>query len=491
MKVLHAGAEVFPIVKTGGLADVLGALPQALAAAGADVRLVLPGFPAFLGALQKSRIICDIGAVHGAARVRLRRGVLGGSGVLAYVVDAPCLYQRVGNPYLASDGQEWPDNLQRFGLLGWVAAHLASGELDSGWKPDVLHAHDWHAALACVYGAAHPSSQAASVFTVHNLAYQGLFDAADFHLLGLPARFMAHDALEFHGQVSFMKAGLTYADRVTTVSPSYAAEMATTEFGCGLEGLVRARGTDVSGILNGVDAAVWSPQGDSFIDTPYSGDTMQGKAQCKAALQQSLGLQLNPAAPLFAVVSRLTAQKGLDLVLAALPALLAQGGQLAVQGSGDAALEQAFTALASAHGGQVAVRLGYDESFAHRMIAGADAMLVPSRFEPCGLTQLYALRYGTVPVVRRVGGLADTVVDATAAGLSGGRATGVMFDEATAQALASALARTVALYRDTPTWQALMARGMAQDFSWAPVAEQYLALYRAMLDGRADPVRTI
>ena len=480
MKVLHAAAEVYPLLKTGGLADVMGALPQALVAAGADVRLVLPGFPAFLQALQRPKLVCDIGAQFGAARVSLRRGMLAGCALSAYVIDAPHLYAREGNPYLAADGSEWPDNLQRFALLGWVAAHLASGELDTAWKPDIMHVHDWHAAMACAYGAAHPVDRTPTVFTVHNLAYQGLFDAADFHLLGLASRFMASTALEFHGQISFMKAGLVYADRVTTVSPSYAAEIATPEFGCGLEGLVRARGADVSGILNGVDGEVWNPQTDAFISAPYSARTLDGKARNKAALQQALGLRVDADSPLFAAVSRLTSQKGLDLVLSALPALVAQGAQLAILGSGDAALEAAFTAAAERHQGLVAVRLGYDEAFAHQMIAGADAMLVPSRFEPCGLTQLYALRYGTVPVVRRVGGLADTVVDLAPTDGATDRATGFMFDDATPEALAGALLRTLAVYRDRPAWRALMARGMAQDFSWGPVADQYLALYRSM-----------
>ena len=481
MKVLHAGAEVFPLVKTGGLADVLGALPQALGGAGADVRLVLPGLPDILAGVHKSRVVCEIGAVFGAARVTLRLGEVAASGVPAYVVDAPYLYRRPGNPYLAADGIEWADNAQRFGLLGWVAAHLAGGELDPDWKPEVLHTHDWHAAMACAYVAVHPGSTARTVFTVHNLAFQGLFDAADYHLLGLPARLMASDGLEFHGKFSFMKAGLAFAHRVTTVSPSYAAEMATAEFGCGMDGVVRARARDVSGILNGVDGSVWSPATDASIAAPYSGTSLAGKQRCKAALQKSLGLLADPKAPLFAVVSRLTSQKGLDLVLAAVPDLIARGAQLAIQGSGDAALEAAFTAAATRYSGQVAVRLGYDEAFAHQMIAGADAMLVPSRFEPCGLTQLYALRYGTVPVVRRVGGLADTVVDADPQSVAAEVATGFMFGPATAQALGVALARAVAVFRQGKPWQALMLRGMAQDFSWAHAADQYMALYRALL----------
>ncbi|MEP6970743.1 MAG: glycogen synthase GlgA, partial [Betaproteobacteria bacterium] len=469
------------LVKTGGLADVLGALPQALEAQGADVRLVLPGLPAIVRGVEDQRLVCEIGAMFGAARISLRLGTVSFSGLPAYVIDAPHLYRREGNPYLDATGAEWSDNLQRFALLGWVAAHLASGELDGSWAPDLVHAHDWHAALACAYMAAHPAVRAASVFTVHNLAFQGLFEANDFHLLGLPGRFMSPSALEFHGQLSFMKAGLAYAQMVTTVSPSYAREIAGPEFGCGLDGVIRARGSAVCGILNGVDRKVWDPVSDTLIAVQYSGTALQGKARCKAALQQLLGLTPGPQAPLLAVVSRLTSQKGLDLLLQALPDLLAQGVQLAVQGSGDATLEAAFVAAAQAHSGRVAVRIAYDETLAHRMVAGADMILVPSRFEPCGLTQLYGLRYGTVPVVRRVGGLADTVVDATGDALASDSATGFVFDAPTPAALVGAVRRALAVYGQREAWLALMRRGMAQDFSWQPPAASYMALYREML----------
>jgi len=304
---------------------------------------------------------------------------------------------------------------------------------------------------------------------VHNLAYQGLFDAGDFALLGLPARFMGSGGLEFHGQLSCMKAGLVYASKITTVSPNYAREIAREEFGCGLEGLVRARDADVSGILNGVDGAVWNPSSDAAIAAPFSAADLSGKARCKAALQQALGLPVDAHAPLFVAVSRLTSQKGLDLVLSALPELLAHGAQLAVQGSGDAALERALLSAAAHYPRRVAVRLVYDEAFAHQMVAGADAMLVPSRFEPSGLNQMYSLRY--------VGGLADTVLDL----VEGDASTGIVFEDATGAAMADAMTRTVALYRDTEAWRRMMLRGMARDFSWGPPARQYMALYRQLV----------
>lgn len=484
MRVLHAAAEVFPLVKTGGLADVVGALPQALMRQGADVRLVLPGYPAIVDAVLHQKSVAELGPLFGAGRVALRLGTMPYSHVPAYVIDAPWLYRRAGGPYQASDGSEWPDNLQRFALLGWIAAHLAAGELDADWQPDVVHAHDWHAALACAYVAAHPGASAATVFTVHNLAYQGLFASHEFAQLGLPLHFMQSHGVEFHGQLSFMKAGLKYARRITTVSPSYAREIATHEFGCGLDGVIRSRGGDVSGILNGVDGEVWNPATDSALAARYSATDLAGKPRNKLALQKEMGLQPRAGAPLFGVVSRLTAQKGLDLVLAALPALLRQGAQLVVQGSGDPVLEAAFGAAAHAHPGQVAVRVGYDESLAHRLIAGADLMLVPSRFEPCGLTQLYALRYGTLPLVRRVGGLADTVVDADEPALRGNRATGFAFDAATPAALEAAIERAVGLFAQPERWRALMRSAMAQDFSWDGAARGYLDLYGALLAPR-------
>ena len=480
LRLLHVAAEVFPLVKTGGLADVVAALPPALARAGADARLLLPGLPAICETVLHQRTVCEIGPVFGAARVSLRCGQMPFTHVPAYVLDAPYLYRRDGGPYQDGAGREWPDNLQRFALLGWAAAHLAAGELDPAWTPDVVHAHDWHAAAACAYMAAHPSTEAASVFTVHNLAYQGLFAPADFGLLGLPSHYMNAQGLEFHGQLSLMKAGLQFAGRVTTVSPGYAREIATPEFGFGLDGVVRSRGAAVTGILNGVDGEIWNPATDAALAEGYDGDHLDGKAACKRALQSELGLAVDAAVPVLCVVSRLTEQKGLDLLLGALPALLQYGAALAVLGSGDAGIEAALSAVARAHPGRVAVRIGYDEALAHRMIAGADAILVPSRFEPCGLTQLYGFRYGTLPVVRRVGGLADTVVDAA----EGGRGTGFAFDAATPEALGQAVMRCIAQWRRPEGWQALMRRAMAQDFSWDAAAAGYLALYADLLGSR-------
>jgi starch synthase len=471
LRALHVAAEIFPYVKTGGLADVVAALPPALAAAGVDVRLLLPGLPPILDALEKSRKVAEFGPFLGAARITLRYGTLEGGSVGCYVIDSPWLYRRDGGPYQDAAGRDWEDNLQRFALLGWTAAHLAGGDLDARWVPGIVHAHDWHAALACCYLAANPGAQARSLFTVHNLAYQGVFPTTDFTALGLPAHLaQPFGALEYHGNLSFMKGGLASAHRITTVSPTYAREITTTEFGCGLEGVIASRGPDLSGILNGVDAAVWDPAIDAHLPKNYSAADLDGKQVCKTALQREFGLAETVDAPLFAVVSRLTSQKGLDLLRDALPELLGSGAQLVLLGSGDAVLQDAFRAAAAAHPRQVGVRVGYDEALAHRIIAGADVILLPSRFEPCGLTQLYGLRYGTLPLVRRVGGLADTVDEATGFG----------FDTADAAGLCAALQQALRAWREPRRWQKLQQAAMARDHSWAAAAAHYVALYRSM-----------
>ena len=489
MKVLHVAAEIFPLVKTGGLADVVAALPVAQAQQGADVRLLLPGLPAVLDAVQGARKIVDIGACFGALRVRLLLAQLPGNKLQVYVIDAPYLYRRDGSPYQDGQGQEWPDNLQRFGLLGWVAAHLAADDADPAWVPDIVHAHDWHAAMACAYMAEHRPTRAASIFTVHNMAFQGLFPMHDWPVLGLGSHLTSPSGLEFHGQFSFMKAGLKCADLVTTVSPNYAREIATHEFGCGLDGVIRDRGADVVGILNGIDQELWNPATDAAIATCFDAENLAGKLACRRALQAELGLEIDDEALLLTVVSRLTAQKGLDLVLAALSDLVRVGVQFAVQGTGEPALEAAFRMAQQAHPGRVHVHIGYDEARAHRLIAGADVIAVPSRFEPCGLTQMYGLRYGTLPVVRRVGGLADTVVDASAAAIASGCATGFTFEAATPAAFERCVRRALELRGQAAAWRRVMAGGMAQQLSWAEPAKRYLTLYGDAISRRRREVR--
>ncbi|MDD2844281.1 MAG: glycogen synthase GlgA [Rhodoferax sp.] len=481
MNVLQVSAEIFPLLKTGGLADIAGALPAALNAAGCEVRVLLPGFAPILADLQSVEVLAELTAPWGE-RVVLRHGVLASLGLRAYVIDAPHLYVRAGTPYEDAQRQPYHDNHLRFALLGWVAARLACG-LDAHWQPAVVHSHDWHAALTSAYLAFGPTQgrRVASVYTVHNLAYQGVFAPIHFFDLGLPTHAFSVNGLEFHGQLSFMKAGLYFADHITTVSPTYAREIQTPEQGCGLDGLLRARAHDLSGILNAVDESVWNPASDPAIPHRFDAQKLAGKARCKAALQQELGLAPEPDAPLFGVVSRLTEQKGLHLVLAVLDALIARGGQLVVLGNGDAALEAAFRERAFSYPQAVSVRIGYDEAYAHRIFAATDVTLVPSRFEPCGLTQMYGLKYGSLPLVHRVGGLADTVVDCALEHLADGTANGFVFDDFTPEALDRAMRRALALYERKSEWRGVRQRAMQQPLGWDQAAAQYVALYRRLL----------
>ena len=482
MRVLYMTAELYPWVKSGGLGDVAAALPPALIAEGFDVRLLLPGFRGFLDAFPGITDIVRLATPFAGERVRVGLARLPGTDSFAYLVDHPAFYDRAGSSYQSPERSDWPDNHRRFGLFGWIAAELARGA-DAGWRPDILHGHDWHTGLAPAYLAARPPAdgRVATVFTVHNLGYRGPFPGMVFPELALPPEFYSIDGVEFFGMVSFIKAGLFYSDRLTTVSPTYAREIQTATFGWGLDGLLRARANVLTGILNGVDTRVWDPQRDAILPRPYGERTAAaGKRAAKAEVQRRFGLEPIEDAPLFGAVSRLVPQKGFDLVLAGLPDLVGGGAQLALLGSGDRDLEQAFVAVGDRYRGRVGVTIGYDESLAHLIYAGSDVVLVPSRFEPCGLTQLYALRYGALPLVRRVGGLVDTVVDATATNLAEGVATGFAFDDDSAPALMSAITRATTLFREREIWRRMMRRAMTRNFSWTAAARQYTAVYRAL-----------
>ena len=478
MNVLQVSAEIFPLLKTGGLADIAGALPAALRTVGCDVRVVLPGFPAILADLTDSWVMAELAAPWGE-RLQVRQGRLRTLGVDAYIIDLPHLYTRPGSPYEDAWRQPYADNHRRFALLSWVAALLAHG-LDAHWQPQVVHSHDWHAGLTSAYMTFMPPSslRVATVFTVHNLAYQGVFSPACFYELGLPHQAFGVNGVEFYGQLSFMKAGLYYSDHITTVSPTYAKEIQTPQQGCGFDGLLRTRAGTLSGILNAVDDAVWNPATDAHLPHAYHAHDMAGKALCKAVLQQELGLTVQSDAPLFGVVSRLTDQKGLHLVLGVLDALLARGGQLVLLGTGDAYLESLFKARAIQFPQAVSVRIGYDEAYAHRIFGASDVTLVPSQFEPCGLTQMYGLKYGSLPLVHRVGGLADTVVDCSLENMAEDRANGFVFDDFNPQALERAMARAFALYARQPEWKNVRACGMRKDLGWHSAAQQYAALYQ-------------
>jgi starch synthase len=497
-KVLYVCSEVYPLLKTGGLADVSAGLPPALAAAGADVRLLLPAFPSVVAGVTPDGpalpvpaggapgLPWDLGPRPDTAAGPapwLQAGRIGASGQPVLLLHAPGLYDRGGNPYLDATGRPWPDSAQQFAWLGWAAALLGTG-LYPAWRPDVVHGHDWHTGLAFAYLHRLPPSgqrRPATVFTIHNLAYQGVFDAALRGPLGLPDALFHLDGLEFHGLVSFMKAGLLYSDAITTVSPTYAREITGPEQGCGLDGVLRARQAVLSGILNGVDDAVWNPDADPLVKPGFSATRLGGKAKAKARLQKTLGLEKRSEALLFAVVSRLTEQKGLHLLPAVVDELVQRGGQLAVLGAGDAAIEAALQDCAQRHPGQVALRVGYDEALAHGIIAGADVILLPSRFEPCGLTQLYGLRYGTLPLVRAVGGLADTVTDCSLENLDDGSASGFVFHDLNVADLSSALRRAFALQRRPADWLAVQRHAMALRFDWARAASDYLRVYQTAL----------
>lgn len=477
LNVLSVTSEIFPIIKTGGLADVAGALPAALAAENVTVVTLVPGYPAVMKALDGSQVVHRYqGLFGGTASVVSGRA----RGLDIFVIDAPHLYDRPGSPYLAPDGRDWLDNGRRFAALARVAADLGQG-LAPGFVPDVVHAHDWQAGLVPIYLDLKEGPRPATIVTIHNIAFQGVFPPHLLYELGLPAGTFTIDGVEYYGQIGFLKAGLQHADRITTVSPTYAKEIQTSEGGMGLDGLLRARSDVVSGILNGIDDKVWDPATDTHLERTYDRDDLDARTANKAALQKRLSLNPDPDAMLFGVVSRLSEQKGLDLVLAGLSRLLADGAQLALLGSGDMALESSFRTASIAHHGQVGCFFGYDEGLAHLIQGGSDALLVPSRFEPCGLTQLCAMRYGSVPIVSRVGGLADTVIDANEMAIAAGVATGLQFGPVLLSPFMDAIDRTKALWRDRQAWRRLQGNGMRADVSWRRPAKQYADLYRSCL----------
>ncbi|MCB4822805.1 glycogen synthase GlgA [Roseicella aerolata] len=469
MRVLAVASEAFPLIKTGGLADVVGALPGALAGEGIAVTTLVPGYPKVMAAIGDAPIALDLPDRFGPAR--LRAGRAGGLDLL--VLEAPQFFDRPGNPYTGPAGEDWEDNGLRFAALGFAAAEAA---VALGFQ--AVHAHDWQAGLAGAYLRLTAPRRVPLAFTIHNLAFQGQFAPGLFPRLGLPPTAWRVDGLEYFGHVGFLKAGLWYADRITTVSPTYAEEIRTPEGGMGLDGLLRGRAEVVSGILNGIDETVWDPATDPALVVRFSAADPSPRAANKPALQSRFGLAPEPEAPLFAFVGRLAWQKGMDLVLEALPALLRAGGQLAILGTGDAALEARCLGAAAAHPGRVGAFIGFDEALARLCYAGADAVLVPSRFEPCGLAQLCALRYGAPPVVARTGGLADTVIDANAMALAAGCATGVQFPPSDAAMLGAALQRTAGLIRDRAAWACIRANALACDVSWHRSARQYAALFR-------------
>ena len=476
LKLLSVASESAPLIKTGGLADVVGALPQALAPLGWHTRVLLPAYPGILekATAAEARLTTvweDPDLFGGPARAVLASY----QGVDYLLLDAPHLYDRPGGPYNADGHDHW-DNHVRFAALSWAGARIAQQGTEDGWQPDLVHAHDWQAGLVPSY-LKYAGSDIRSVFTIHNIAYQGVFGADQLDNLRLPTWDYHPDGLEYHGAVSTLKAGILHASAVTTVSPTYAKQLESPEFGFGLEGVVamRAHRGEMTGILNGIDSHVWDPAHDPHT-IPYTVARYGRKKENKAALLAEFGLP-KPTGPLAVVVTRLTYQKGIDMLIYALPGFLERGGAVIILGSGDAHLEQALLNLRDRYPDRVGVRLGYDEPLSHRMYAGGDLVLVPSRFEPCGLTQMYGLRYGALPLVAATGGLKDTVVDASPENIEARTATGITFSDIDPGGLGFALGRSIDLYADRYVWRRIRAAGMRTDVSWDKSARLYADLF--------------
>jgi starch synthase len=478
LKVLSVASEAVPLVKTGGLADVAGALPAAVAPHGVEMTTLLPGYPTVMKAIGKGRAIHTYADLLGQP-ARLVAAKFCGHPLV--VLDAPGWFAREGGPYSDPAGRDWADNWRRFAALGRAAADLAAGAV-KGRRFDAVHAHDWQGAMALAY-LRYDGGRVPSVMTIHNMAFQGWFGADIFPALALPQAAWSVDGVEYHGGVGFLKAGMEAASAITTVSPTYAAEIRAPEFGMGLEGIVAARGDRVRGVLNGIDTAQWNPESDPELPFTYTARRLDRRAKNKRALEAEFGLDPGDG-PLFIVISRLTWQKGMDVLLQAIDHLVGMGGRLALLGSGDAALENGFHAASTRHPGRVSIRIGYDEALSHRMQGGGDAILVPSRFEPCGLTQLYGLAYGCIPVVSRTGGLADTVIDANPAALQAGVATGVQFDGVSLASLATAINRTAALFSQPEQWRRIQRNAIACDFSWSRSGKAYADLYTQLAGGQ-------
>ena len=461
MRVLHVTPECAPMTKIGGLGDVSEALPAALRACGVDAMTLLPGYPPVLDHVAGAREAARVNVLGFDCRL-LRADPF-------VVVDCASLYRRDGGPYHTPDGDDWDDNALRFGVLSRAAALLGGARSPLDWRPEILHCHDWSAGLAPVYLRQEPE-RAAAVMTIHNVAFQGNYDPALLPRLELPGSLFTLEGLEFYGRLSFLKGGIVYADAVTTVSPTYAREIQTPDFGHGLDGLLRHRSGVLSGVLNGIDTMGWNPATDGHIARRYDARSLELKAANKAALQKCMKLEPD-GVPLLGLVSRLTHQKGVDLVAAAAEDLAALPAQLALVGKGEREMEEALSAVAARRPGQIGVQIAFDEEFAHLVEAGADLFLMPSRYEPCGLNQMYSQRYGTLPVARATGGLIDTVEDGV---------TGFLFEEASKEALLAAVRRALAAYAEPERWRQMQRAGMARDFSWSAAARRYADLYRQL-----------
>jgi starch synthase len=479
-RILFATSEVHPLIKTGGLADVSASLPAALQELGQDVRLLIPGYSTVLDSLSEKKTVATFAVFPGQSEVRLLSASMPGTAVPVYVLDAPEYFCRVAGPYQYHLGGDWPDNAMRFGMLSKVAAMLGSAASPVDWQAELVHCNDWQTGLVPAYLHLDKGAHAKSLMTVHNIAFQGNFDRDWLKPLNLPQQVFDMHGVEFHGNLSFLKSGLHYADHIVTVSPTYAREIQSTEMGYGMQGLLTARRAHVSGILNGIDENEWNPLTDKHLEVRYDENDLSLKTKGKLALQQRLGLEVNEHAPLLGVVSRLTHQKGLDMLLECLPALMEGGAQLVVLGSGDAELERRYQQLAQRYAKRVSVTIGFNEALSHQIMAGADIFLMPSRFEPCGLNQMYGMRYGTPPVVRRTGGLADSVINANVA-----EGTGFVFDDSSALSLQRTIKWAIECYRDKELFRRIQLNGMRHDVGWKHSAQLYIELYQTILSKTA------
>ncbi len=483
MRILLASSEVHPYSKTGGLADMSGALAKALAKGGHRVGLVTP---LYLGMRERFKelkpLALPLDLPLGVARCRGEVWTLEPQpGMTVYFIDQPEFYQR--SSLYHAHGLDYPDNAERFLFFSKAAARLA---VDLDWKPELVHLHDWQSSFAALFIEHHrrlsngqPGPR--TCVTVHNLAYQGQFPAAQYALANLPWTYFTPQGVEFYGKVNCLKAGIAFADVITAVSPRYAREITTEEFGCGLDGVLRGRQDVLFGILNGVDYDEWNTTRNPFLPHPFSAEDLAGKAADKLELQKELGLPPDPAVPLFGNIGRVVEQKGADIMLGAVEEMLSENLQFALLGAGNPAFEQAWQDLARRFPSRAAVRIGFDEGLSHRIEAGCDFFLMPSCFEPCGLNQMYGLRYGAIPIVRATGGLDDSVIDARE---DPARADGIKFSEYSARALAKAIRKALALYQEPAALAHFRANGMRVDFSWTRAAEAYVAVYAKALARR-------
>ncbi len=476
LRVLFTSSEIYPLIKTGGLADISYALPQALQQQDVDIRVLTIAYPTILDAVQTQCIYEEVHVFVGFDTVRLLKATLPNTEITLYLVDCPRLYQRVGNPYCDETGQDWEDNGLRFGMLAKVAAFFGSHYFD--FKPDLIHCNDWQTGLTPAFLKYSCLNTTKTLMTIHNIAYQGIFDPTIMRDLNLPAESFNIFGLEYHGLLSYLKAGLYYSNWISTVSPTYATEIQTPEFGYGLYGLLAHRQHQLTGILNGIDTDIWHPATDPYLTAPYDKDHLAIKDENKIALCHYLGLAPQTNLPIIGMISRLTYQKGIDLILPIIPQILAEGAQLVILGTGEKELEHDLQTLMKKFPQQLSVTIGYNEKLAHWIEAGCDIFLMPSRFEPCGLNQMYSMQYGTLPLVHHTGGLADTVVNTTPKTIDKGIATGFSFTQNDSQHILQTIQHALLIFRNQALWKQVQWQAMSCDFSWTNSALSYLKLYK-------------